>query len=1698
MAVSSAVYADANNSVPEYNENGSFNVTFQNVGSAAASNVTATLTCSTPGISVTDNTESITSLAAGASVTRNSAYAIAMANNIANGTSASFTITMVSGAETWTYNFSKTINAPALNFGNITISDPAGNNNGRLDPGESVTITIPLNNTGGAASPAGTGILTCSTIGITITGNSSAFAALAAAGNATLTFSLYAASSMEVGALANLSFSANAGAYSAQKNEAVTVGIILEDFATGNFNAFPWTMGGTANWTIDNSTSYSGTYSAKSGTITSSQTSSLQTVRVLSSEGSISFWYKVSSESGYDYLKFYVDGVQQNGSGWSGETAWTQATYTLAAGTRTLKWEYYKDSSVDGGSDCAWIDYIIFPASTSPSIYNPPQNLAAIPSHQKVILTWSAPASGTPTGYKVYRNSALLATATELTYSDTSVSNGTSYSYYLKAVYSGGESDPTGTVSATPNLSAPTGLTATAGNGFVNLSWTAATGLRNISGYNIYRNSNLITSVTGTTYQDNNVVNEVTYTYSVSTVYSSPAGESAASASIQATPTANVPTTAVIGSGTAITGTTTASPINIYYKSLHGQSIYTAAELNAAGVFGPIYITQVGFYISTAPSLALPSFLIRMKHTTDANVTNWQTATGMTTVYTNASYMPVAGGFEMLTLSQPYLWNGTDNLVVDTAFGLLSAYTSTGTLQYTTVTNGYRYVRSDTVDETSIFTDGSTSTYRPNIKLALLPYRVNPEIGIAPDSLDFGTQNVQSQTYQQFTISNTGNATLIGNITTPAGYTVAVARKSTAREEARSKNSRNELPFSIAQGSNQSFSVCFNPTTGQSYNGNLTITCNDTTNATVLLPVSGSGIITVFNPPTGLSFNISHATVNLTWTPPIGSTGTLSGYNVFRNGIQINSSLVTNAAYQDTGLTNGTSYEYYVTAVYAAPAGQSVPSATVTASPMAYPPQNLNGLGDSNKVILSWNAPSVGTPTSYRVYRNGTFLRNTYALSITDLAVTNGISYTYNVRAIYINPYYESAASNTITVTPNLLLSVVSDTLSGQSLPMDNYQGYTYSQSIYLQSQLNQSGKTIEKIYWHYGGGTSFTDAVKVYMGHTSISSFASISSWIPLSGLTLVYNGNITTPSAEGWVELPLTTQFAYNNVDNLVIAVDENTSGWHLDTDEFLCSSSAANRSLVFVSKFTNPDPAAPPTTGTNLTLKMAVPQLKLKLINTPQPVLSIIPSSLSYGNVILGNSSNLSFTLQNTTSIPLTGTITTPEGYTVTTAGREGVRNVLNFSLTGLQSVQYNVSFAPQAVQSYNGYITIACNDANLSTYQVSVAGTGYVPPTALLNLTAMEATLADTESQTQPFTICNNGSQDLNYSLEIEGSPAWLSCSPMSATVQNSVCFQVNVQFSALGMTPGTYTTNIYVNSNDPVNPRQAIACTLNVYKVNHAPAINLPESFTFNKNESLQVDFSTYVYDQDNDPLTISVFAMRSLDVIVQDLQVTLSSSQNWYGSNMVTFMVSDGQYSALDSTNVIVLPTQVPNWIPVTYPFNSATVYADVALDGNWVDQNDQIAAFVGSECRGVGSIVFNGGIAYTTLLVNIASETDSVIFRLYDASADVIYQTANPRHLTFGEILGSPIVYNLRFSSIAHLDAPVVMFEPVAQGIKLSWEAVSNANQYLIYASEDPYNGFSQIAVVTAPEFIDTSVHPTYFYKVIASDGVYSRGGAK
>ena len=129
-----------------------------------------------------------------------------------------------------------------------------------------------------------------------------------------------------------------------------------------------WTTGGNSNWSHQATTTHDGVDAARSGTIADDESSYLQST--FTGPGTLTFWWKVSSEAYYDYLRFYLDGAEQTGSlsKISGEVDWVQKTATVPAGVHTVKWEYRKDSSVSSGSDAAWVDQVVFTPTPKPEI----------------------------------------------------------------------------------------------------------------------------------------------------------------------------------------------------------------------------------------------------------------------------------------------------------------------------------------------------------------------------------------------------------------------------------------------------------------------------------------------------------------------------------------------------------------------------------------------------------------------------------------------------------------------------------------------------------------------------------------------------------------------------------------------------------------------------------------------------------------------------------------------------------------------------------------------------------------------------------------------------------------------------------------------------------------------------------------------------------------------------------------------------------------------------------------------------------------------------------------------------------------------------------------------------------------------------------------------------------------------------------
>jgi hypothetical protein len=348
-----------NNGLIDYGETIMLDVALKNLGTDIAVNVTAAISSLSSYVTITSPTNNFGDINPGAIVMLEGAFTFEVADNIPNNQSLPFEINMFSGDETWTSNFTLFAYAPVLAVGNHFISDPAGNNNGRLDPGETADIMVATINNGQSDALSALGGLTLNDPYITVNNATYDLETIAAGQTVYATFNVTVSEEAPIGHAVEFSYEVEAGAYSASKSFLTKIGLILEDFETNDFSMFNWTFGGNLPWVTTSVDPFEGAFSAKSGAISHSQNSQMILSYDVGTTDSISFYVKVSSENNYDFMRFFINGTQMGQ--WSGTVPWTRVAYPVTAGQKTFEWRYVKDGSVSSGSDCAWVDYIIFP-----------------------------------------------------------------------------------------------------------------------------------------------------------------------------------------------------------------------------------------------------------------------------------------------------------------------------------------------------------------------------------------------------------------------------------------------------------------------------------------------------------------------------------------------------------------------------------------------------------------------------------------------------------------------------------------------------------------------------------------------------------------------------------------------------------------------------------------------------------------------------------------------------------------------------------------------------------------------------------------------------------------------------------------------------------------------------------------------------------------------------------------------------------------------------------------------------------------------------------------------------------------------------------------------------------------------------------------------------------------------------------------
>ena len=180
--------------------------------------------------------------------------------------------------------------------------------------------------------------------------------------------------------------------------------------------------------------------------------------------------------------------------------------------------------------------------------------------------------------------------------------------------------------------------------------------------------------------------------------------------------------TVQIGTGAAVSTSTLITPYKTFYMDGRVQYLILASEMAALGAF-PGNINSVAFDVVTAAAQTMGNFTISMGSTTSSVMTaSYLPNAGFSTVYTNTAYAATPG-WNVHTFSTPYLWNGSDNVVIEVCFDNAS-WTSNTSVRYSpttfnSVTDGFADLSTTSGCTPGAITTSSASGDRPNMRFAV-------------------------------------------------------------------------------------------------------------------------------------------------------------------------------------------------------------------------------------------------------------------------------------------------------------------------------------------------------------------------------------------------------------------------------------------------------------------------------------------------------------------------------------------------------------------------------------------------------------------------------------------------------------------------------------------------------------------------------------------------------------------------------------------------------------------------------------------------------------------------------------------------------------------------------------------------------------------------------------------------------------------
>ncbi len=600
-------------------------------------------------------------------------------------------------------------------------------------------------------------------------------------------------------------------------------------------------------------------------------------------------------------------------------------------------------------------------------------------------------------------------------------------------------------------------------------------------------------------------------------------------------------------------------------------------------------------------------------------------------------------------------------------------------------------------------------------------------------SLDFGSVTAGTSKTLTLTASNTGTASITVSSASISSQYFSLSAPT--------------LPIAVLAGQSVPITLVFTPHAAGSFSATVSVSSNATNNPATFA-LAGTGVAA------SGQLTLSSANENF-GNVIVGSNQSLSETltNTGGSSVQISQVGITGTGFTLSGITTPMTLT----------AGQST-SVSVTFAP-------LSAASDSGNLTITSNAatPTLTVPLAGAGVATGTLGSNPTSLSFGSVTVGNKQSLSGTVT---------NTGGSSVTIS-QVGISGIGLTLSGITTPVTLAAGQS---------------TTFSATFMPASAGS--------VNGNVTITSNASNST------TTIPWSGTGVTPGALGSNPTSLSFGSVIVGGKQSLSETLTNTGGSSVTISQVGVSgtgftlsgitapvSLTAGQSATFSATFT-PTSAGSASGAITITSNASNPTVTIPLAGTgvAPGALGSSPSSLSFGNVIVGSNQSLSETLTNTGA----------SSVTISQVGISGTGFSLNgittpATLTAGQSATFAVTFTPASAGSINGNVTIASTASN-PTLTIPLSGTAVTPGALGSNPTGLSfGNVTVGSNQSLSGTITNIGGSSVTISqVGISGTGFSLSgiTAPVTLSAGQSASFTVSLTPASASSLSG----NITITSN----------------------------------------------------------------------------------------------------------------------------------------------------------------------------------------------------------------------------------------------------------------------------------------------------------